>query len=220
MNYDSVQISATDLEDSGLPPILNEPVIAGLKMTSVEADSTGKKDEEGYEVISFNFVLVDGPRKGNIFRHRVFDFKPFDDSDDPQNDLRNWKSRLGYILRYFIGTENAEKIVNGSKNWAEMRANVVQAFEVIDGWKDRVVQGKIWGKVNRRNQAILEFPPYLGFLADDESTHKLEFNLKQKKSNAAYLALLAAEINAAGAAQLNGDGSNALVDVPEDGQMF
>lgn len=216
-----INLSASDLEANSLPPILSTPVVANAKLNSVVID----KIKGDYDIIDMNFTILDGESKGKEFRHRIFGYKPYPDSTEPEKDLLKWSKHIGYILKYFITEKNALAIMQAQDNtWNKIRGNVQRAFEtdalaVI--WKEKIVKIKVIGYITQQGhgKAVLGFPRYLGFISDAESDHQVVFSKRELQQNAQYLEKYQKEITATGSAALNSTEAGADTS-PEGGIDF
>jgi len=216
MSEFNFNLGSSDLESTQLAPFLNQPYLGGLKLVEVNVeDVEGRDGGATYEIVDFVFEMQDAPVAGFQHRHRIFNFKAFDQSDlTPEEQAAKWASRLAYLMKYFIGEENSIKVINASSSWSELRTNIDKAFtQLKDSWADKVVQGKIVGYINGNGKAILDFPRYIGFMADAESKTPLSFGKKEREANQAYAAAQNASDNAtsgdalAGAAAAESAGS-------------
>lgn len=220
----SFKLTSSDLEANSLPPILNKPTIAKAKLASVLVDDIKGRNDEVYNVIDFNFKILDGEHTGHEFRHRVFGYKPYAESTDQAKDQENWGKRLAYVLTYFIGEKNALAIMNADDNdWDQIRENVDRAFkaEKLKGWKDKIVRIKVGGYKTRAGKAVLGFPLYLGFISDSESKVQVTFSKRELQQNAEYQAAYDREISATSSATLNGEATGeGATATPETGMDF
>ncbi len=206
-------LSPSDLEANSLPPILSHPTISKASLVSVQVETIKGKNDTEYEVIDFNFKILDGDYKGNEFRHRVFGYTERKGSEDPTKDQNNWGKRLCYVMNYFIGESNALKIMNASDNtWEKIRANVNKAFtaDALIGWKEKVVRIKVGGYKTRSGKAVLGFALYLGFISDAESEAQVSFSKRELQQNAQYEAAYAREISATSSSDLNSSGAEGV----------
>ena len=218
----SFKLSSADLEANSLPPILNIPTIAKAKLASVSVDDIKGRNDEQYGVIDFTFKLLDGEFAGHEFRHRVFGYKPYEDSTDQDKDQQNWMKRLAFVLSFFIGEKNALAILNADDNdWDQIRENVDRAFksEKLASWKEKIVKIKVGGYKTRAGRAVLGFSLYLGFISDSESKVQVSFSKRELQQNAEYQVSYDREITATSTSTLNGESGGATA-TPETGMDF
>ena len=211
----SFDLTAKDLEPSSLSPILDIPLIAKFMLIGYESHLVKEK----YEVFDLSFLCKSGEKKGFEFRHRIFDFSENVNSEKTVDEQRtNWGKHIAYILSYFINEKNALKILNESADWDQLRANIQKALEheKLQAWKKKVVMLKILGFVNNKNQAVLGFPRYLGFIADDKSEKPLSFSKRERTENAHYAVQLKAEIEATADEDVSTGGADVEVEAGVD----
>lgn len=184
--------SAGDIEASNLPPILSKPYCGEACLISVESI-----ESKGYDVIDFSFkVTEEGELKGHQYRYRLFEHKDRPNTTDPEADAMKWGKHLAYLMSYFIGADAAIKVLNQSKSWQSLRANIVKAFDHFKGWDEKTVRIKVSGYVNpNTGKPSLGFPKYLGFVSDSQSEHQVSFSTKELQQNAAYLVSIANAVN-------------------------
>ena len=211
----SFDLTAKDLEPSNLSPILDIPIIAKFMLIGYESHLV----KEQYEVFDLSFECMSGEKKGFEFRHRIFEFSENETSDKPVEEQRNnWGKHIAYILSYFINEKNALTILNESNDWNQLRANIQKALEheKLQAWKKKVIMGKVLGFVTTKGQAVLGFPRYLGFIADDKSEKPLAFSRRERQENARYAAQYKAELEATADEEVGAGGAEVEVEAGVD----
>lgn len=177
------QLDSAALKGSEFAPRLTKPYLGPAKLLSGGSDTVGKDSQ--YKVIKFTFLVLDPDLKGVQHEHAIFE--P-DSSDEEKVD--KMRARVAHILKYFVGEEMALSAVNAATSFDNLGTNVTKALERTEAqWKDKEVSIKVLGSVYN-GKARLDFPAYLGFIADEESAAALAWGRRELSDNAQYLAAL------------------------------
>lgn len=178
-------IEEKDLESQDFGPTITEPVIANAYLTDVNADPIPGKDDTSWDTLNFVFAVGIKNESGEVkpveFRHA--EFYPDDDKDDFASKGKNMLKRIAYILKYYIGKEEALKLVDNWETWDELKKNIVKKMSSVN-YKKKKISVKLVG--NAYNLRV-GFPKYLGFIADENSENPLSFNKGELEENARYM---------------------------------
>jgi len=183
MGY-GTQLGGEALKGSDFAARTTQPYLGPMKLLSGGPSEVGR--EVKYPVIQFTFELLGDDAKGLQHEHVIFE--PQDSNDDERVD--KMRTRVAYILKYFCGEEMALAAVNAATSFQGLATNVKKALERTEAsWKTKTVTGKILGSVYN-GKARLDFPGYLGFIADESSGSPLQWSRREIADNAAYKAAL------------------------------
>lgn len=189
-------------------PYLGAANLAKLGPTIIE----GKNDTGNFRVLEFDFALDGIPennpyglppvKKGIHHIHTEWQPKgidpetPGEDGREPDSEekVQNMFNRIGYMLKYFLGEELAEKVTNvEGETYPEIWDSLLKRVEAVvkqkaaaTGMFTKPIEIKIIGEVYQGDGRV-NLTKYVGFLADQESGEALTFSKGEKAKNREYL---------------------------------
>lgn len=185
MGYGS-EINKDSLQGGDFAPRITDPYLGPAKLVTYKSQEIKKESTgEEWNILNFEFLLLDDDVKGLV--HQTALYEP-DPTDDDKIDKSN--ARIGYILKYFVGEDNAINCVNAATSWANLCINVGKVLEhTRSEWENKIVTIKVLGSVYQGKNR-LDFPGYKGFITDENSEKQLTWGIKELKSNQDYLAAI------------------------------